>query len=206
MEYPVRLTIFVIACILVFGACLFWILYSPIKHFVWKKKPNDMFYKKVYKVVRNTDFYLVNNLKFKTGEGSFTIVPHVIGGNKYLYLITEYYYDGCLEARGDDRSWIYYPRDGKKQNVSNPIFANKKMLSDFIIRLGFSQSMVKGIVVVNDDCFIARFDKSVGQSVLCTISNLENVILGYEATEVAPFNTRELEQVIRDLHDSNKVG
>lgn len=206
MEYPVRLTIFIIALTLLLGAVLAWILYGPIKHYVWKLKPEDMFYKKVYKVVRNTDFYLVNNLTFKSGDEVVSVVPHVIGGNKFLYLISEYYCDGCLEARGDDRSWICYFRDGTKSNVSNPIYANKKLVSDFSLRLGFSKDMIKGIVVVNDDCFITRFDTSVSESLLCTISNLESVINGYESIDVPPFNTKELEQVIRDLHDSNKVG
>ena len=143
MDYPIRLVIFIIGCVLVFGAVLFWISYSPIKRRLWKAKPADMFYKKIYKVVRNADFFLVNNLVFKSGDEVVCTVPHVIGGDKFLYLISEYYCDGCLEARGEDRSWICYFRDGTKSNISNLIYANQKMVGDFSLRLGFSQNMIK---------------------------------------------------------------
>lgn len=206
MDYSVKLTIYILSAITVFGLLVFWIVYSPIKHYLWSTKSKDMFYKKVYNVARNLDLYLVNGLDIKVGDEIHAHIDHLIGGDKYLYLITTYYYDGCLEARGDDRSWIYYAKNGTKSNVSNLIFANQKTVNAFSIRTGFPSNMIKGIVVVNDDCFVNRNDSQVGENALSTISSLENIVAQYEQSDVGSFNAEQLKQVIRDLHDSNEVN
>ncbi|MCQ2797044.1 MAG: hypothetical protein MJ241_01120 [Bacilli bacterium] len=206
MTYEVRLTIYIVAAIIVGGLLIAWFLYTPIKNWLWRHRTPEMFYKKVLKVANDFDFYLVNNIKVKSGTRAIGVINHIIGGDKYLYLISECYFNGVVEARSDDKIWVFYSKDGKKSDFRNQIQVNNDIINAFCMSTSISKSFIRGIVIINDDCFVQRLDSGVGETILVPVSKLEYVIKKYEEDDVKPFSDSTLKQVIWDLHDSNTVG
>ena len=205
MTYEVRLTIYIVAAVIVGLLLIAWLIYSPIKKRLWHHKTTEMFYRRVMKVTNYFDFYLVNDIKVKSGTVAVGKIDHIIGGNKYLYIISQCYFDGVIEARSDDKIWVFFSKDDKKCDFKNPIQVNNEIINAFCLSTNISKNFIKGIVIINDDCFVQRLDSGVGETILVPVSKLEEVIRKYEQDDVKPFSDMALKQVILDLHDSNNV-
>ena len=202
MPQPVRLTLFIVCAVLVSLLFLLWFFYRPIKKIVWRKAHDKLFYRNTLKVSRDGDFYLINDLPLKTGSQSRVVIDHIIGGDKFIYVITDRYYNGTLNAKVNDPSWYYYQKGGKKIDIPNPLMENRFAMDRLSIASGINTSFMVGIVLVNDDCFLNAFESDENESLLVPVSQLEKLIFLYEKKPtVKPFVPKELWQAIQDLHE-----
>ena len=200
----VRLGVF-IAFAAVF-ALLFLFLFFRRPFRRWKAKRNitKAYYPKVYKTALHGDYYLIND--FNRGEGPSKIhIDHIVGGNKFIYVISDYYFDGAISGMGEDASWVYYSRRGRKTAIQNPLAANRYALNRLSTISGINSSFMVGIVLVNEECFVSRQDKpGDGESRIISLSGLERLIEEYEGKDVTSFVAKELWQAIHDLHELGK--
>lgn len=201
MSEQVKLVIFITAVCFVGLLFLLWFFYKPIKRFVWRHNISRMFYQKVMAVARNEDFYLVNNLSLSIGEEKSVKIDHILGGDKFIYVITDYYFDGALNVKPFDQTWVYFKRGAKKELIANPLFANRFATERLSIASGISSSFLIGIVLINDDCFLNEFNNGESETLLVPASKLEKLISACEKKEVQPFVKEELWQTIHDLHE-----
>lgn len=205
MPFEVKVTIFIVAAVFVGIALLFWFLYSPVRTLIFRKTPNEVFYRKIIKIVRDGDFYLINNFEVEIEKGKIMKIDHIIGGNKYIYIITDRYFDGTIVGEAVDDYWLYFTKGRKdavvKTEIVNPLMETKNM----IVRLGIQRSLpmeyVVGIVLVNDDCFVTGFKNVPGTVQLTTYSQLEKVINKYESENIGDINEKDLHRAIHDLYE-----
>ncbi len=205
MAFEVKVTIFIVTAILVGVALLFWFFYKPIKRFIFRNSPNEGFYQKIIKIVRNGDYYLINNFEVEIEKGKIMKIDHIIGGNKYIYIITDRYFDGTIVGEAVDDWWLYFTKGRKdavvKTEIVNPLMETKNM----IVRLGIQRSLpmeyVVGIVLINDDCFVTGFKNVPGAVQLTTYSQLEKVINKYESEDIGDINSKDLHKAIHDLYE-----
>jgi hypothetical protein len=196
-----RLTVFIVAVILTSLLFLLLFFYKPVKAFIFRHNVSKVFYSRVMKLAKYNDFYLINDLKIKVGGEDFVTIDHVLGGDKFIYLITDCYFEGALSAKREDQNWIYYKKGGKKERILNPLFTNAKAVDHLSIASGINSSFLVGIVLVNDDCFVTPFDNVEGSSFFTPLSKLKDVIAAFEKKDVKPFVKEELWQTIHDLYD-----
>jgi hypothetical protein len=202
MSQEVKLTLFIVLAVLASLLFMVWFFYAPIKKIVWRRAHDKLFYRKALKVSRDGDFYLLNDLVLKTGTASSVTIDHLIGGDKYIFVITDRYYDGALNAKANDPSWFYYQKGGKKIDIPNPLLENRFAMDRLSIASGINTSFMVGIVLVNDDCFLNPFESDESESLLVPVSQLEKLVFLYEKKEnVKPFVKKELWQTIQDLHE-----
>ncbi len=200
MPYEVRLTIFVVLILIVLSFFLFLFFYPPLRRYLYRKMPVRMFYRTVIKVVRDGDYYLLNNLQLRLDQKTYVRINHLIGGDKFIYVITDRYYEGAINAKPDDYRWMYYERSGGKRFVSNPLLENKAAMERLSIISGIQTSFMVGIVLVNKDCFVNRFSEEEPKNLLVSENKLGKIIESFEQKEVKPFVKEELWQCIQDLH------
>lgn len=195
-----RLTVFIVAA--VFAGVLLFLLffYSPLKAFLFRHNVSRVYYHKVMKIARYNDYYLLNDLSISLGGKAFVHIDHVLAGDKFIYVITDCYFDGAISARREDENWVYYSRGGKKRFIHNPLSANKLAMDRLSISSGINSSFLVGIVLVNDDSFVTPFDNVEGEPILTPLSRLGKVVASYEKQKVDPFVAGELHQAIADLH------
>ncbi|MFA6619999.1 MAG: NERD domain-containing protein [Bacilli bacterium] len=202
MSYEVKLTLFIVCAVLIGLVFLFWFFCAPVRKIVWRKAHDKLFYHKTLKVARDGDFYLINKLPLQTGNSSFVTIDHIIGGDKFIFVITDRYYDGALNAKTNEPSWFYYRKGGKKIDIPNPLLDNRFAMDRLSIASGINTSFMVGIVLVNDDCFFNVFTSDENESLLVPVSQLEKLIFLYEKRpNVKPFVKKELWQTIQDLHE-----
>lgn len=206
MPREVRITIFIVLVLLVaiFYFALFF--YKPLRKIYYHHRPKEFFYHKIMKVVRNGDFYLLNNLELSLGDKDKAVIDHLMCGDKYLYVMMDFYCEGALSASPSDSRWIYYRKDGKKEEVSNPLIIAKNALMRLAMQTGINNRFFIGLVLINDDCFVNPFKNEDNDVLLVPLSKLQKVVDKYEASEVNGFVPKELYQVVHDLYELNQKG
>jgi len=140
---------FIVALSVIVGLLLIVLISIPIIRHYRKKNYRELSYLSIKDVVYNNDFYLINNFRFKIDDKKTVLIDHIIGGNKYFYVISDYYYGhGSLTGKIEDASLIYENKKGKKQYTDNPALENKSLLSKLSNVTGIEPSLMVGISLV----------------------------------------------------------
>ncbi len=204
MPYFARLTLFVVIATICAFLMLFLFFHEPLKAFFIKRNVMRFYYRKVMKEAEKGDFYLVNDILYRLGGSDYVHVDHVLGGDKFIYVITDCYYEGAVSGKSADAYWVNYFKKGKKRTVLNPILQSKQTLDRFSKASGINTSFLVGIVLVNDDCFLTPINSKRDEPVLTPLSRLGKVVSAYEKNDVYPFVNEELKKVMVSLHDDKE--
>lgn len=182
-------------------AFLFWILYPKFKKSVTRKTPKKVYFKKVMRVAKYGDYYLVNDVKIHKEDPHSPTIDHLLAGNKYLYLIFDYYFEGAVDASLNDEYWTYHKTDGTKAKILNPIKKSAQIGEYFASNNYLDHSFIVTIVLINNDCFISPIKNDGEQEELVPLSKLEKLIRSYESHKVSEFNSDDLAKVIKRFAD-----
>ncbi len=204
-SYDVRLGVYVAFAVIAGLIFLYLFLRAPIRKLRAKGNITAAYFPYAYKTALHGDYYLIND--FVRGEGASRVrIDHIIGGDKYIYVITDCYFDGAISGMAEDASWVFYSRKGKKQPIKNPLATNRAMLNRLSMVSGINSSFMVGVVLVNEECFVSRLDeKGRGESELVSVKDLESLVEDYESRDVTAFVKKELWQAIHDLHELGKA-
>ncbi len=201
MPYEVRLTIFIILCVIVFGALIIWFLYSTIRRKLFSARYKKIYYDCVNHCVECNDFYLINNLSFDVGSSKTLSIDHLVGGNKYIYVIIDYYIDGGLKIDYHSPISYVYKKNNEKLEIANPIQVVNHSMNKLSSLSGISSDFLVGIILINDDCNVVSIEKSESPVNIVTLRKLSKFIEDYERRPVKPFIAKQLWQAIQDLHN-----
>lgn len=198
----VQLAFFIIVPIVVL-IFLGIVLYFPIASAYRRKHFLFHFYKKVYKVAIDNDFYLINQFDFKIDSSRVATVDHILFGEKYIYVILSKYYQGDLVGKYHDKSLIFISHAGKKCYTDNPINELKNLSSKLSSSIGIDASLMVGIVLVNDDCKVAVQSDSK-QFYIIQRKKFSALINAIESRPVAEINEAQLAKAVQSIAKLNK--
>lgn len=194
-----KVAVFSVLAVLVFSLLLFWLFKEPVTKALYRKNAPRMFYRKLFPLVRNDDYYLVNSFKMTEGGKDYVFFDHIIGGDKYLFALIDRYYEGAVVGKLNDEMWVQYLKDGKR-NVLNPLYESQCLISRLVLATGIDSSFIIGIVLVNDDSHISVDQGQDENSYLVPSSRLKKFIRSFEREDAtARFDKDELWQTIQDL-------
>ncbi len=161
------------------------------------------FYKQVYKVALNNDYYLINQFVFKVDQSKNATVDHILFGNKYIYIIVSKYYQGDLVGKYLDKSLIFISHKGKKCYTDNPINEVKLLASKLSSSTSIDASLMIGIVLVNDDCKVAVQSESK-QFYIIQRKRLAALIKAIESRPINNINENQLAKAVQSIAKLNK--
>ena len=161
------------------------------------------FYKQVYKVALNNDYYLINQFVFKVDSSKNATVDHILFGNKYIYVIVSKYYQGDLVGKYLDKSLIFISHKGKKCYTDNPINEVKLLASKLSSSTSIDASLMIGIVLVNDDCKVAVQSESK-QFYIIQRKRLAALIKAIESRPINNINENQLAKAVQSIAKLNK--
>ncbi len=200
MPYEVKFTIFILLAIFVFGGILFWVLFPLIRRKLFSSRYKRFYYDYVNHVVKYNDFYLINNLAFDVGDTQTLSIDHLIGGDKYIYVIIDYYLDGGIKIDPLQPISYVYKKDDKKFEIANPLQVVAHSMTKLSSLSGISSEFLVGIVLINDDCNVVSIENGSSPVNIVRLRELSKFIGEYEKRSVKPFVSRQLWQAIQDLH------
>ena len=178
-------------------------LYFPIMHAYRRKHFQLHYYKRVYKVAIDNDYYLINQFVFKIDSSKVASVDHILFGNKYIYVIASKYYQGDLVGKYNDKSLIFISHKGKKCYTDNPYGQVKLLASKLSSSTGIDASLMIGIVLVNDDCKVAVQSESK-QFYIIQRKRFAALIKAIESRPVENINETQLAKAVQSIAKQNK--
>ena len=189
---PVVLVFFLAVC-----------LYFPIAGAYRRKNFQIHFYKRVYKVALDNDYYLINQFVFKVDSTKNATVDHILFGEKYIYVIISKYYQGDLIGKYLDKSLIFISHKGKKCYTDNPYNEAKYLTSKLSSSTGIDASLMIGVVLINDDCKVAVQSDSK-QFYIIQRKRFPALIKAIESRPVETINENQLAKAVQSIAKLNK--
>ena len=189
---PVVLLLFVSFC-----------LYFPISHAYRAKNFQIHYYKKVYRVALDHDYFLINQFVFKIDNSKVASVDHILFGNKYVYVISSKYYQGDLVGKYHDKSLIFISHKGKKCYTDNPYNQVKFLASKLSSSTSVDPSLMIGIVLVNDDCKVA-VESDSKQFYIIQRKRFAALIKAIESRPVEDINQIQLAKAVQSIAKQNR--
>ena len=194
---------FVIIVPIVLLIFLFICIYIPASGAYRRKHFQVHFYKQVYRVALNNDYYLINQFVFKVDSSKNATVDHILFGSKYIYVIISKYYQGDLVGKYLDKSLIFISHKGKKCYTDNPFNEVKLLASKLSSSTSIDASLMIGIVLINDDCKVAVQSESK-QFYIIQRKRLPSLIKAIESRPVRTINETQLGKAVQSIAKLNK--
>ncbi|MBO7573488.1 MAG: NERD domain-containing protein [Bacilli bacterium] len=188
-----------IVLVLFLGICI----YFPVSRFYHKKNFQIHYYKRIYRVALDNDYYLINQFVFKIDSAKVASVDHILFGNKYIYVLSSKYYQGDLVGKYQDKSLIFISHRGKKCYTDNPYNQVKFLASKLSSSTGIDASLMIGIVLVNDDCKVAVQSDSK-QFYIIQRKRFAALIKAIESRPVEEINQNQLAKAVQSIAKQNK--
>ena len=194
---------FVIIVPIILLIFLFICIYIPASGAYRRKHFQIHFYKQVYRVALNNDYYLINQFVFKVDSSKNATVDHILFGSKYIYVIISKYYQGDLVGKYLDKSLIFISHKGKKCYTDNPFNEVKLLTSKLSSSTSIDASLMIGIVLINDDCKVAVQSESK-QFYIIQRKRLPALIKAIESRPVSTINETQLSKAVQSIAKLNK--
>lgn len=194
--------LFVALAILTFLSIIFFIVFPFAKKSFLKKNYVRSYGKEAYKIANFYDLYLINRLILKSNDDSRIHIDHLLFGNKFIFVIKDYYFDGQLKGKEVDQSWVYYfgkEKDPKKEYVKNPLLENKARVNKLSMLTGLNESFLISVILVNDSCDLSLTLNESDNQFVVKKSELKKLVEKVEARNVAPLNDEQLSYAAKDI-------
>ena len=182
------------------------IFYPKIKRARYKKDHISIYGKRVYKYALHNDLYLINKLALKGNDDQLLKIDHLLFGTKYIYVISDFYLPGNIEAKENDRSFVYTPleKNAKKVYIDNVFISGAKLTKKVASNLGLNPSLFIPIALVDDDADFGDFKPTLKNNYLVHVSNFNKLLDALEARKVAPLNDDQLKYAVMDVNRLNE--
>ena len=168
-----------------------------------KKDFKMHYYKTIYKIAMDNDYYLINNFLFKIDDSHIARIDHVLFGEKYIYIISDCYFDGDIIGKEKDQSIILTDRKGKKYYYDNPLLSNQKLVNKLCIITGIDPSLLIGITVINDKCLCGI--ETTGKNFYIIQNNkLKKLVKAIESRPINKIKPDQLDKVVQAFDKLNR--
>jgi len=193
------MTILFVSLSIILGlAIAFAIAFPFIVRALYRRNARKMFGRKLYRLANINDYYLINVLKIETNDHSSFEVDHVMFGNKYIYLVKDFYQEGTLCGKMNDNSFFVRERN---QYVDNPLVIAKEQVRKLAMVLNYDESLFIPIVLVNDACVFESYKENLS---IIYPSFLKSTIADFESRDVDPLDADKLASAVKDIARINR--
>ena len=182
---------------------IFLAIYFPLRNKKMKTDYKYFYYKRLYKLAMDKDYYLINNFLFKIDDAHVGRIDHILFGDKYIYIINDIYYDGDIEGKENDQSIILINRNGKKNYEDNPILNNRKIANKLSLITGINPSLIIGICLINDNCRCSVQNSSKSFYIIQS-SNFSKLIKAIESRDIGVINKEQLASAVKAINKLNR--
>ena len=199
---PYQLAFIIVVPIIVL-AVLFFFIFLPLKKRIMRKKYDEYYYRTIRKIATNEDYYLINRFIFKIDDTHTGKIDHILFGDKYMYVITDKYYNGDIMGNQFDKSLILVnPKKGKSY-VNNPCIETKTLLERLSLTTDVDKELMIGIVLTNRNVNIHVKNESK-QYYLIQVNKLPQLIKAIESRDIPTINEQQLARAVNVFDKLNR--
>ena len=181
----------------------FFAIYFPLRNKKMKTDYKYFYYKRIYRLAMDKDYYLINNFLFRIDDAHVGRIDHILFGDKYIYIINDIYYDGDIDGKEDDPSIILINRNGKKNYEDNPILNNRKIANKLSLITGINPTLMIGVSLINDNCHCSIQNKSKSFYIIQS-SNFRKLVKAIESRDIGVINKEQLASAVKAINKLNR--
>ena len=161
------------------------------------------YYKRIYKIAMDKDYYLINNFLFRIDDSHVARIDHILFAEKYIYIISDSFFDGDIIGKENDPSIVLTDKTGKKYYCDNPILNNQKLVTKLSMVTGISPQLLIGITLINDDCQcgIQTTNKSF---YIIQSKKSKQLIAAIESRPINKINQEQLAKAVKAIDKLNR--
>lgn len=184
MTPELELTVFIVCAVLASLSYLTWVLYGPIRRFLYRHFTVRFYYRTVRRVVLDHDLYLINTFSSRIANSESFHIDHIIVGDKYIYCLRDRYYPGTLLSNPNDEMWTLYTGRTKATQIRNPISVNRYRVERLCLLAPIDRNLIVPIVLVNDDCYYTPFEQGDDAGYFLSLKQLGKFIELRESEDI----------------------
>ena len=161
------------------------------------------YYKRIYKIAMDKDYYLINNFLFRIDSAHVARIDHILFADKYIYIINDFYINGDIDGKENDASLVVIPRQGKKYYIDNPVLANANLVKKLSMITSINPSLMIGVCIINDNCHcgVSFSSKSF---YLVQSSRFKNLVKAIESRDIGEINKEQLASAVKAIDKLNR--
>ena len=182
---------------------VFLLIFLPLRKRKMKKDFKYFYYRNIYKVALENDYYLINDFRFKIDDTHVGVIDHILFANKYIYIITDHYYEGDLDGKETDASFIFINRTGKKFYSENLVASSKKLMNKLSIVTGIGASLMIGVNIINNGCTCGVKSESKNCYIIQS-KKFKSLIKAIESRPIGDINQEQLALAVQAVDRINK--
>lgn len=199
---PGQLAFFIVVPIVV-SLIIFFAIFIPLKNRSAKKDFKYHYYKRIYRLAMDKDYYLINNFLFRIDDSHVARIDHILFADKYIYIINDSYYEGDIIGKENDSSFILIDRNNKKKYDDNPLLNNKKIVNKLSMITGINQSLLIGICLINDSCHCSVVTTSKSFYIIQS-KRFKKLVNAIESRDIEEINKEQLASAVQAINKLNR--
>lgn len=191
--------------VLLILAVVFFITYPIVRGKIIAKKYSSFCAKKIKTISNKNNFKFLSNLKLSFFNNEELGINHIIFGKKYIYILTEYLFDGDIKGLSDNNSWIYEKRHNKGceyiDNISNQLSEKRGVFS---AKITANPELIIPIAIINNDCEIKLSGVNDNSTFMVHYSALKKLIKKLESRNIANLDEEQVENKYQNIKNENE--
>lgn len=161
------------------------------------------FYPHVYKTALYYDYYLINTFNIALTAQLDLKIDHLLFGNKYIYIINDYIYEGILTGKKQDSSWILQDLKGEESYIANPLKVNDEIRKKLSLKTAIDDATFICITLVNNKTDINSLNVNTKDNYIIDIKDFMKLIDAIESRKVSALNEEQLQKRVLEFDKLN---
>lgn len=198
---------FILLCILLVLAIVFFIGFPIYKRKILAEKYNDFCKRKIERICIKNNYKILNNLDVQNYDLQNLKIDHVVFGKKFIYLINDYYLNGDVTGDKKDNSWVYYNRVKKSTHyINNLNIVGEKNIQDFAGIFNTNPDILLSISVIPNECRFSVKDANKPSSYVSNYWMVKKIIKYLERSKINDLNNKQLVEIFELIRSKNEEG
>ncbi|HZJ89910.1 MAG TPA: NERD domain-containing protein [Bacilli bacterium] len=193
----------IVAGIVVLVTILVVVILVIRKRHLKKRFQVKYFYPHVYKTALYYDYYLINTFNIALTSQLDLKIDHLLFGNKYIYIINDYIYEGILTGNKQDRSWILKDLKGEESYITNPLKVNDEIRKKLSLKTAIDDATFICITLVNNKTDINNLHVNTKDNYIIDIKDFMKLIEAIESRKVSALNAEQLQKRVIEFDKLN---
>lgn len=193
----IGLIIFLVILVIV---CVILVFYRPISLGLEKLFFRYNVSRRVYKIAKNNDYYLLNKVAINVSDKTIHF-DHLLFGNKYIYCIGVKYYPLAIDGNFKDVSWFNYKANNNFVYIKNPMKLHSERVNLFSSLVAPTSDLFVATIIVNNSCLVGDIKGSGKHNKVVRLNDFEKMVKSYENdANIDPIEPIKLHQLVLDVY------
>ncbi|MBQ0008858.1 MAG: hypothetical protein KBS97_01060 [Firmicutes bacterium] len=186
-------------------AVVFFITYPILSRKIITKKYDVFCAKKIKTISTKNGYKFLTDLSLSSFNKLELGIDHIIFGKKYIYILTNYMFDGDIKGASDNNSWILKKSHNQgSEYIDNISLQLSEKRGVFSSKIAANPELIIPVAIVNNNCEIRVEGINNNSTFVIHYSSLKKLIKKLESRDVANLDEEQVEIQYQNIKNENE--